>query len=386
MQKRMLCIITWTMLGVLCSLQLAQAAWFTATGQAVVVNGDKSGARKEATQEAIKQALLFAGASVRSVQQMTNGLLMNDHLEIRATGEVNTIELIDEVYQDGIVSVSIRADIFAQETSCSAADYTKKASTTYFPIRFAAQASDGQLQGLGQVAALKFKDMMDKLTPSMTVSHIEPYVFDWHTAYVSEQARSLANKTNTQYVITLVIDDISVQRFKASAFNPFKGNDSVRSFNFTIALINGATGQSLYTQQYESISPWEYDFTQSVDVASQSFWRSQYGHNALKMMQKSITDLEEFAICQPTMGRVLAVANNQLQINLGRSHQVQTGDQLTLFTVRQITDTFGQQYRQFELHPTKLVVREVYSDTATAEAADRSLLGNVQANDYVSRQ
>lgn len=361
-------------------------AWFTATGQAVVINNDKNGARRDATEEAIKQALLFAGASVRSVQQMTNGLLMGDHLEIRATGEVNTIQLIDEVYEDGIVSVSIRADIFAQQTQCSAADYTKKLSTTYFPIRFQAQASDGQVHDLGKVTALKFKDMMDKLTPSMTISHIEPYVFEWQKADEMRQAQSLANKTNTQYVITFVIDDISVERFESSSFNPFQGSNNVRSFDFTLSLINGATGQSLYAKQYQSVTPWAYEFNKMVDVASQSFWRSQYGHNMQKMLQKSITDLEEFAICQPTMGRVLAVANNQLQINLGQTHQVQAGDQLTLFNVKQITDTFGQQYRQFVLHPTKLVVRQVFSDTATVEAIDRSLLGNVQANDYVSRQ
>ena len=366
--------------------QHVYGAWFTATGQAVVINNDKNSARRDATEEAIKQALLFAGASVRSVQQMTNGLLMGDHLEIRATGEVNTIQLIDEVYEDGIVSVSIRADIFAHQTQCSAADYTKKLSSTYFPIRFQAQASDGQVQDLGKVTALKFKDMMDKLTPSMTISHIEPYVFEWQKADEMRQAQSLANKTNTQYVITFVIDDISVDRFESSSFNPFQGGSSVRSFDFTLSLINGATGQSLYTKQYESVTPWTYDFNVMVDVASQSFWRSQYGYNIQKMLQKSITDLEEFAICQPTMGRVLAVANNQLQINLGQTHQVQAGDQLTLFNVKQITDTFGQQYRQFVLHPTKLVVREVFSDTATVEAIDRSLLGNVQANDYVSRQ
>lgn len=366
--------------------QHASSAWFSATGQAVVINGDTSGARIEATEEAIKQALLFAGASVTSVQQMTNGLLMDDQLEIRSTGEVNTIQLIDEIFQDGIITVSIRADIFAQEASCSAADYTKKISTTYFPIRFAAQASDGQVQGLGEVTALKFKDMMDKLTPTMTISHIEPYVFAWQNLDAEGHAKSLAAKTNTQFVLSIVIDDISVQRFEASAFNPFKGSSSVRSFNFSLSLINGANGQAVYTQQYESVSPWNYAFNKSVDVSSQAFWRDGYGRNMRKMLQKSITDLEEFAMCQPTMGRVLAVANNQLQINLGRSHQVQAGDELNLFTVKQVTDTFGQQYKQFDLHPTKLVVRNVYTDTAMVEAADRSLLGNVQPNDYVSRQ
>lgn len=362
------------------------AAWFSATGQAIVVNGDREQARKLATEEAIKQALLFAGASVRSVQQMTNGLLMDEHLEVRATGEVNTIQLVDEVYNDGVVTVSIRADIFAQDTQCSAADYTKKLSTTYFPIEFQAQASDGQIQGIGKVAALKFIDIMDKLTPSMQISHLEPYVFEWQRSDVPKHAKSLANKSNTQYVVNLVINDISVNRFTPSGFNPFKSEQSVRSFNFTVNLINGATGEQLYKQSYDSVAPWEFAFSQSVDVSSQQFWRSAYGNHVQKMLQKSITDLEEFAICQPTMGRVLAVANNQLQINLGRSHQVQVGDQLTLFNVQQITDTFGQEYRQFVLHPTQLVVRQVFSDTATVEAADRSLLGNVQPNDYVSRQ
>lgn len=362
------------------------AAWFSASGQAVIINGNKEQARKQATQEAIKQALLFAGASVRSVQQMTNGLLMDEQLEIRATGEVNTIQLIDEIYNDGIVTVSIRADIFAQDTQCSAADYTKKISTTYFPIQFHAQASDGQIQALGKVSAIKFQEMMGKLTPNMELSHIDPYVFDWHRADISKEAKALAQKSNTQYVLNVVINNVSVERFTPSGFNPFKGEQSIRSFDFTVSLINGATGEQLYSQDYESIAPWEFEFTSAVDVSSQSFWRSQYGIQVQKMIQKSITDLEEFAVCQPTMGRVLAVANNQLQINLGRTHQVQVGDQLTLFNVKQISDTFGQQYRQFVLHPTTLVVRQVYSDTATVEASDRSLLGNVQANDYVARQ
>lgn len=363
-----------------------QAAWFSATGQAVIVNGDKKAARIQATEEAIKQALLFAGASVTSVQQMTNGLLMDEQLEIRASGEVNTIQLVDEKYTDGVVSVTIRADIFAQDTQCSAADYTKKLSTTYFPIRFQAQAADGQVQDLGKVSALEFQEQIKRLTSSMQISHIEPYVFDWHQADIGPQAKSLANKTNTQYVVTIVIDDISVERYKKAGYNPFRGEESVRSFNFTASLISGATGETLYQQSYESVAPWEFEFTQGVDVASQRFWRSQYGYNIKKMLQKAINDLEEFAICQPTMGRVLQVANNQLQINLGRSHQVQAGDQLTLFNVKQITDTFGQEYRQFVLHPTKLIVRQVYSDTATVEAIDRSLLGNVQPNDYVARQ
>jgi len=111
------------LIGVIACLSLGiigqvDAAWFQASGQAVIINGDKQLARQQATQEAIKQALLFAGASVTSVQQLTNGLLKDDRFEVRASGEVNRIELIDEIYHDDFITVSIRADVFPEAAKC----------------------------------------------------------------------------------------------------------------------------------------------------------------------------------------------------------------------------------------------------------------------------
>lgn len=372
----MACLLSWPV----------HAAWFSATGQSIIADGNMEQAREQATREAIKQALLFAGANVRSVQQMTNGLLMSDQLEIRSSGEVNSIELIDEVVDDGVITVSIRADIFAQKNQCSAADYTKKIATTYFPIRYQGQATTGQIHRLGEQLAYRLQNTINTLTPSMQVAHVEPFVFDWHNADIDTQAKSLANKTNTQYVMFIVIEDISVDKQKRNAFSLHKTDPYLRAFNFTLHLVNGATGETLYTNSYQSTAPWQYNITDRVDVGSMDFWRGAYGQNIERMLQASTLDLQEYAMCQPTMGRVLAVTDNELQINLGRTHQVQAGDQLTLFKVKQLSDPFGQEYRQFVLHPTTLVVRNVYSNTATVAAMDNSLLGDVQPNDYVARQ
>jgi len=362
------------------------SAWFSASGQAVIVNGDKQKARHQATQEAIRQALLFAGASVTSVQQITNGLLMNDQLEVRAVGEVSAVELIDEVYHNGVVTVSIRADIFAQDKQCSAGDYTKRIATTYFPIRYEGQAANGQIHDLGKEGALKYQGLLNRLSTALNVSHIEHYVYDWHRRNSVEEAKFLASQTNTQYVLSVSIDDISVKQSRPAAFEFYKGKQQTRAFDFSIALINGATGEQLFSQTYRSNAYWDFDSRALVDVGSSEFWKSQYGQNIVKSIQQSIADLDELARCEPTMGRVLAVANNQLQINLGRNHKVQTGDQLTLFNVKQISDPFGQQYQQFTLNPTRLIVRQVYNNTATLSAADNSYLGDVQPNDYVARQ
>ena len=136
----------------------ALAVWFEATGQAVINNGEKEAARQQATQEAIKQALLFSGASVKSIQSLANGLLEDDRFEIRASGEVNNIELIDEIYHDDYVTVSIRADIFPQEALCSASDYKKNIVTTWYSIKKRQQAAVGNLYNFGKVLAEKVQE------------------------------------------------------------------------------------------------------------------------------------------------------------------------------------------------------------------------------------
>lgn len=364
----------------------ANATWFSATGQAAILNGDKTAARHQATEEAIKQALLFAGASVRSVQQMTNGLLMDDHIEIRSSGEVNTIELIDEVYQSGYVTVSIRADIFSQESQCSAADYTKRMATTYFPIRFRSQAADGQVHQLGSAAALKLQETFAQISTGLTLSEVLPYTLNWHNTNQQVQASKVAQKTDVQYVLAISLDDISVERNQGNAFKFWEGDQAIRNFGYSITLLNGATGEELMSKQYHMSEAWEFNMTRSIDVNSDEFWRSRYGRAVLDSLQKAAIDLEEVVVCEPTMGRILAVSNNQLQINLGKNQNVKAGDQLTLFSVKHIRDTFGQEYKQFELHPTSLVVTQVYAETATVTSRDRSLLANIQANDYVARQ
>ena len=112
------------------------AAWFEAQGQALVAGVERSEARRLATEEALKQALMFAGASVHSVQTLVNGLLQPQEFSIQANGEVNQLELVDEIWHEDYVTVRIRADIFAQAEQCVAAGFQKTLVTTYFPIQY----------------------------------------------------------------------------------------------------------------------------------------------------------------------------------------------------------------------------------------------------------
>ena len=112
----------------------SHAAWYEAKGQAVIVNGNKEKARRDATEEALKQALLFAGASISSVQQLTNGLLESEDITISSSGEVDHLELTDEVWHSDYVTVSVRADIFPAAKQCTAVEYDKNIATSYFMV------------------------------------------------------------------------------------------------------------------------------------------------------------------------------------------------------------------------------------------------------------
>ncbi|MDZ7903239.1 MAG: flagellar assembly protein T N-terminal domain-containing protein [Rheinheimera sp.] len=66
----------------------SQAQWVEASGQATINGGDLVAARAQATEDAVRRALLFAGVSVRSVQEATDGLLTRESLQVQSYGEM----------------------------------------------------------------------------------------------------------------------------------------------------------------------------------------------------------------------------------------------------------------------------------------------------------
>ena len=113
-----------TLISLLCSFS-ASSQWYETQGHARTNDISLELARTKAMENALKKALLVSGASVSSVQQVVNGLLTQDHISIRASGSVNSIELVDEIHSDNLITVTIRADIFPQDKKCFAVNFKK---------------------------------------------------------------------------------------------------------------------------------------------------------------------------------------------------------------------------------------------------------------------
>lgn len=370
----------------LLSAPIAHGVWFEASGQAVVYNDNKQQAREKATQEAITQSLLFAGASVNSVQHMANGLLEDDRFEIRANGEVNKIELIDELYSDDIVTISIRADIFPQESRCHAADYKKNIVTAWYPLAHQYQATTGSLFSIGEVVPRMLQSEMNNYARHARFKYIQPGYISMQDANHIQPLMQLAREHNSQFVLIGEIRDISVETRDGSYLTFWKDTTPQRHFSLQFSLFDATTGSAILTRTAGSSAEWGFDLHDAVDPQSQQFWQSDYGSNIRQVLQNVTQQLDEALGCLPAYGRILRVRNDQLSVDIGKMDGVKVGDVLNVFQMQQQFDPMGMPVYQYKIHPIEVKVSRVYQNSSVLTPMGDQPLANIQANDYVVRR
>ncbi|MEH6709786.1 MAG: flagellar assembly protein T N-terminal domain-containing protein [Paraglaciecola polaris] len=362
------------------------AAWFEASGQAIIIDGNKALAKKQATQEAIKQALMFAGASITSVQAVSNGLLQNDRFEIRSGGEVNDLALVSETYHEDYVTIVIRADIFAQKSQCDAGQYKKRMVSAWFPIREREQAIAGGLGEFGQTVSEHFEQQFNQISRFARITQRQPYYISTRNPGVENDIITLARKTDNQYVLIGEITELSVERTSRNAFLFWQDAPLTRNFRLELSLYDGNNAALLKEERLAINSPWEFKLHQQVSPTSQQLWQSQFGQAVTAILSEQAALIDEALNCLPTYARVLQVNAEQLTVNIGQRDGVQVGDELTLFKHAQFFDSVGNLHQQLKLHPNKVKVTHVYDDTAVVGPTSSAPLANIQANDFVARQ
>ena len=371
-----------------CTHFAAQAQWYEVEGQAYINNGDKNAARAEAMENALKKALLVAGASVSSVQQVVNGLLTQDELSIRASGTVNSIDLVDESFQGDYINVTIRADIFPQEKQCFAADYKKSLLITRANLSHREQANIGNIYD------------MDMLVPNILnkkVSEhsrfIDAHLVSKNKINFSRLNRSFSNEAikdlsielghmfDTQYVMYTEVNDLSFENENLNSWKIWQSSEYERHFSATMYLYNSANGEFVYSKEYKNKAPWTFKKRENVDLNSGRFMRSEYGSMLSRTIEQAVLDIDENVMCQQTRAKIVQVNGNQVMINLGKRHGVQVGDEFSLLHLNNFTSDKGISYAGFNVSSFKVKVTSVNEVNATAMTTDSSLLGNIQVND-----
>jgi hypothetical protein len=367
------------------------AQWYETQGHAII-NSTNKHAKTKAIENALKKALLVAGASVSSVQQVVNGLLTQDEISIRASGEVNSFELIDEVYSGNTVTVTIRADIFPNERQCFSADYRKSLLITKSHIKTREQANIGGIYQLDKVLVKRLANKintdglyLDTKLILKSSSEFSRYNHSLQVEKLKNITMSLADISDSQYVLYSEIDDISFAGEVNNNWQFWQEDIHDRHFNFSIYVFNGSNGELVFDKSYQSSAPWNFSKRAQVDVNSNTFWQSEYGSIINQILNTAISDIDDTMMCQPTRGKVVKVSGNEVMINLGKRHGVKEGDEFSLLHTKNFTTDLGKTYAGFNVSPFTVKIIQVSQESATAITTNGEVLDNIQLQDLAVR-
>ena len=99
---------------------LAQAQWFESSASAVVIDDDWNNARQRAIKKAVKNALVYSGGTISSLQQVSKGVLVENSLVLNSEGEIKALTIIDEQQDDEneTINITLKVDIRPPEKIC----------------------------------------------------------------------------------------------------------------------------------------------------------------------------------------------------------------------------------------------------------------------------
>lgn len=371
------------------SSNLAQAQWYEATGQAQIRHGDVKSAKSRALQEAVKQTMLFAGANIANVQKISQGVMVDDYTMINSHGSVNNVEIIDEVYKDSMVSVTIRADIFAEDEKCYSSDFGKKIAITQFPIQ---HWSDAQIGGLYPLE----KEVPRRLMKMLRTASDAIYPVAWLDKKLNinkdfeQQGRvsyqlidAVANSANSQFVMFGRITDLSFGP-QTNDYKFWQDDRYERFFGMEIMIANALTHEVLYQNQFHSSADWQYSKKRDVNVRGREFWNKEYGEAMERLLADARNDIVAHMSCQELQSKIVSVQDGeQVQFNIGRAQGVSVGQEYRISYRSDVMDDSGNLLTNFVISPYRVKITKVYENSAIGQSLDADFMSNVQANDII---
>ena len=363
---------------------LLNAQWFQSSGEASIINDDIESARENALKRAVKNALLFSGGSISSLQQVNNGVLVENRLILNSEGEIKALLINDEKVENNKLKIEIKVNIEPPEKVCIGSHFPKSLSITRFKLNNPEQAIDGRISDINkQLTQTMFNQL--KLSPhSLNIRRLVNTPVKLGEKYNNENLvetlRALATQTDSQYIVYGEINDLSV-KFESKNSLSYWFTNPDRHFYLTIYLYDALQGLLISTKQYRAQAVWEYGKHESADLQSKLFWQKEYGQAILALLDDVNSDLEKQLQCLQPIAKIISVANNSVQINLGQRNGLKLNDILSLSYSSNYTDQFGIERSSASEYQGAMKVIEVHEKNAVLQTVDHYPLANIQIND-----
>jgi hypothetical protein len=326
---------------------LAEAFVVEVQGQAPIA-GSINHARQQALEDAMRQASLRAEAHVVSTQLMSKGLITQDDIELKSQANIKDVEVLWEGAEQGIYSVTIRADVKPMEMCQQGNSLRKAVAVTGFGLVSAKQTSLGQLQNIEQDLARVFINTFNDSGQmhALDASHIGLYSNPKFAPSVQNQQRhlttsmALAQNLGAQYIVSGIVRGLDTLSTAADRVEQDESwlslvgltdEPTERQFVVDVFVHDGFSGALIFSNTYATQGKWNLDRMANVRFASPAFWRSNYGHAVKDLLAGAIDDVSMSLRCQPFMAKIIRTEGKRLHIEALAGAGIRPGDKFSIY-------------------------------------------------------
>ena len=371
---------------------LSQATWYESAGRATLIDNEEEIARNLAIQNALRQAMLYAGADVSSIQHLKQGLLQQEQLRVSSHGSVRDIQVIDEYQKDDYQYVTIRVDIVKELAQCAGTQHAKSLAITHFPMQQRQHATMGAIYDLTQQIPKLLQAQFNKPQSKVIADQLLTNTGEWQSygqprpGYTTAGSEQWLNRlTNAQYILIGEILDASPDKFDTKWFG-LVDKSPQRNLVLQLRLYQRYSGTLVWQQEYRARAPWEFPVRHTVDVASHEFAQSAYGQSIERLVHRAAQDINARLACEQSRGEIVAVSSTSVTVNLGSNSNLQKGDVLQVLHQSSFTDPQGQIRQQIVIGDKQLVVDQVFPNHLVAKSMDERIDEGIQIRDWVVKQ
>jgi hypothetical protein len=354
------------------------AAWYEVTGRSSIVSTQEQ-ARLQALEDAIYQAVNFAGADIGSISNLLPLLDANRNEFLFTNHEVRYVLIENRQIVNGEMEVKARIDIYPSARGCHVDQYKKTFLVGNLNLISPQQAVMGQLYNIGDDYAKILNKQLNQQSRSFVSVGTTNYELSKNNP---ERIKMIAEDKGVQYLLSGDITDMT-----ATIAVDKSGNESInRQFAMEMKVFDGKTGSQIMTHNYREVGNWPFPKTSQIDTQSARFWASTYGEMLLRLSRRVMLDLESDLSCKISLPEIVVKRGNLVMMDLGRIHGVKEGDQLQLWHTGSFIDQHGIPRNKVTKSDITLTVTRVYEHEAELSVDQETLAASIQIGDVMHKQ
>lgn len=319
----------------------------TVEGQAAVNKDMPLLARKQALQDAIRQASMQSSVDIHGRTLINQHNAPLDTLSVRTAASVSNTNVIKEWTTDGIYHVVAMVEL-SPDSSCTP-HYRKRIIATAFPLAKQEQVIAYETQDLPNGIPREINNFLiesgDFIGSNATNinlyprADLAPEIHD-QTAYRPSKVMQIAASNGVQFVLSGVIRDLEVESTEyMSGAGPLAFARSLarevvarRGIGIDVFVHDGLTGALLFQQRYTDTVIGDVWIPATYTVGSERFNSTSTGEKITQIIDQASTDIRQSLNCYPFATRIVEVKDKEVVINAGAQERLNVGDQLAVFS------------------------------------------------------